>query len=75
MSKEDIFVVHPKTKEEAKVLKAFMQALKIKFEVSKEENYKLDFVEKVLESRRQAKEGKVTRIKKENLRGIFRLVT
>ena len=43
-------------------LKAFMKALKIKFEVSKEVPYDADFVSKIGESRKQAKAGKVVKI-------------
>ena len=73
MKAQDIFIAHPQTVEQVNALKAFMQALKIKFEVSKEESYNPDFVQKVLESRQQAKEGKVTRIKKENLKEFLGL--
>jgi len=49
-------------------IKAFMKALKIKFEVSKGESpYNSEFAQKVLESRQQAQSGKVTRIKTEDL--------
>ncbi len=55
-------------------IKAFMKALKIKFELSKKNSpYNPEFVEKVLESRQQAKEGKITRIKKENLKEFLDL--
>ena len=67
MRTQDIFIAHPKTAEQVNALQAFMQALKIKFEVSREESYNPEFVEKVLESRQQARDGKVTRVKKENL--------
>jgi NH3-dependent NAD+ synthetase len=68
METQEIFIAHPKTSEQVDALKAFMQALKIKFEVSNTDSYNPDFVNKVLESRQQVKEGKVTRVKKENLR-------
>jgi hypothetical protein len=45
-----------------------LQALKIKFEVTNVENYDPVFVEKIVESREQAKSGKITREKKENLK-------
>jgi len=55
-------------------LKAVMKALKIKFEVTKESNpYNPEFVEKINESRQQVKEGKVTRIEKENLKTLLEL--
>lgn len=68
MKTQDIFIAHPETMEQESALRAFMQALKIKFETSKEGSYNPEFVEKVLESRKQAREGKVTRVCKENLK-------
>lgn len=50
-----------------------MKALKIKFEISSDENYNPEFVEKLLESRKQAREGKVTRVKKEELKEFLDL--
>jgi len=73
MKTQGIFIAYPKTVEQVNALQAFMQALKISFEVSKEESYNPEFVEKVLESRQQAKEGKVTRVKKENLKEFLGL--
>lgn len=74
MNTQNIFIAHPGTAEQVNALQAFMQAMKIKFEVSaEEEDYNSEFVEKLLESRRQAKEGKVTRVKKENLKEFLGL--
>ena len=73
MKTQDIFIAHPKTEEQGNALQAFMQALKIQFEISREENYNPEFVEKVIESRQQARDGKVTRVKKENLKEFLGL--
>jgi len=73
MSAQSIFIAHPKTVEQINALQAFTQALKIKFEIPKVENYNPEFVEKVLESRQQAKSGKVLRVKKENLKDFLGL--
>jgi len=73
MKTQDVLIVHPQTDEQANILTAVMQALKIKFEVSKSAGYNPDFVEKVLAGRKQAKEGKVTRVKKENLKEFLGL--
>lgn len=67
MKTQDIFIAHPKTTEQVNALKAFMKALKIKFETSPESPYNPDFVNKIQESRKQVKEGKTTRVEKENL--------
>jgi adenylate kinase family enzyme len=73
MNTQGIFIAHPQTAEQVNALQAFMQALKINFEVSKEETYRPEFVEKLLESRQQARDGKVTRVKKENLKEFLGL--
>ena len=73
MSNQDIFIAHPQTSEQVSALKAFMQALKIKFEVSKNDTYNPEFVEKILESKEQAKNGKVIRVKRENLKEFLGL--
>ena len=55
-------------------LKAFMKALKIEFELTEGQSpYNPEFVEKVLESRQQAKNGKVKRVKKEDLEAYLTL--
>ena len=67
-------IAHPGTGEQAKVLKAFMKSLKIAFEEKKEEQpYNPEFVAKIKESRLQAKNGKVTRVNKENLKELLGL--
>ena len=42
--------------------------MKIEFEIPNKESYHPDFVTKILESKEQAKNGKVTRVEKENLK-------
>ncbi|MCC5916573.1 MAG: hypothetical protein JJU02_04515 [Cryomorphaceae bacterium] len=73
MKAENTLIVHTKNSKELKVIKAFMEALKIKFEMAKESPYDPEFVEKVLESRQQVREGKVTRVKKEDLKEFLGL--
>ena len=67
METDHTFIVHTKTIEQEKALKAFAKALKIKVEIVKENLYDPDFVAKVHESRQQVREGKTTRVKKEGL--------
>lgn len=68
------FTAYTDDASQIEAIKAFMKALKIKFKLSKEESpYNPEFVEKVLESRQQVKDGKVTRIKKENLKELLDL--
>lgn len=67
MQPENIFIVRPANEEQVHALKAFVKALKIKFEITTEEAYNADFVEKIQKSRKEFEEGKFTRVKKEDL--------
>jgi hypothetical protein len=58
--------------DKAQIIKDFLNSIKVKFEsktISKEDNspYDPEFVAKIERSRQQLKEGKVTRIKIEDL--------
>lgn len=58
----ETIIVHPKNNEEQKVIKAFLQALKIKFEnlknKSEENDYNPEFVEMIEQNRKDYKAGK-----------------
>jgi hypothetical protein len=58
----ETIIVHPKNNEEQKVIKAFLEALKIKFEnpktKSEESDYSPEFVEMVEQNRKDYKAGK-----------------
>lgn len=62
----ETFIVHPKNNEEKKVIKAFLEALQIKFENqtthSTESSYDPDFVAMVEENREDYKAGKGIKI-------------
>lgn len=73
MKTQNIFIAHPKTKEQVRALKAFMKALQIRFEQSSGDSYNPEFVKKVLESKNEAENGKVTRIKKDELKEFLGL--
>lgn len=55
-------IVHPANAQEMSVIKAFFEALKIKFEVAKDFPYDPEFVAKIEKSRKQAAEGKTVKI-------------
>lgn len=55
-------IVHPSNSHEMNVIKAFFEALKIKFEVAKDSPYDPEFVAKIGNSRKQATEGKTVKI-------------
>lgn len=67
----ETIIVHPKNNEEQKVIKAFLEALKIKFENLKNSpeqgDYNPEFVASMERSIQDAKEGKVTRIKLDDI--------
>ena len=71
MKTQDILIVHPSNDEQVTVLKTILEALKIKFEISKEETYNPEFVKKILESKKQISEGKFTEVKAENLNSFM----
>jgi hypothetical protein len=55
--------IHTEDKEQLNALKAFMKALKIKFEMSNDDKpYNPEFVAKIKESKKQIQEGKFTRV-------------
>jgi len=58
MKNQDVLIVHPSNDEQVTVLKAFLNALKIKFEFSKDETYNPDFVAKIEKARQDYKAGK-----------------
>jgi hypothetical protein len=65
--------VHPEDDSQIEAVKAFMKALKIKFEISKEKPYNPEFVEKIKRSEEDFKNGKFTRVKKEDLQNFLGL--
>ena len=71
MKTQEIFIAHPQTNEQVSALKAFMQALKIKFEIAKEDTYNPEFVEKIMESKKQIAQGKFTEVKQENIKSFI----
>lgn len=71
MPLQNILIAHPTTNEQINALKAFMQALKIKFEVSTQEDYNPDFVSKILESKKQIAQGKFTEVKQKDIKAFI----
>lgn len=62
MKADNKIIFYPSSRKEIDALKAFAKALKIKFEVSKEKPYNPEFVKNILESKKQANEGKTVQI-------------
>jgi hypothetical protein len=68
MKTESTFIIHPSNNEQATALKAFLKALKMSFEIKKEEKpYNPEFVKEILESRKQYENGQFSAIKTEDL--------
>ncbi len=67
MKTENTFIIRPETVEQENALKAFVKAIKMKFEVSKEKPYDPEFVAKIQESRQQVKEGKTVKIELDDI--------
>ncbi len=58
MKNQDVLIVHPQTAEQLTVIKAFLEALKIRFEFSKDGAYNPEFVEKILEGKTDIERGR-----------------
>lgn len=71
MKPQNIYIVHPKNEEQASALKAFMEALKIKFEESQEEKYKPEFVKKIHKSKEHYKNGDYISIEKKDIKSYL----
>lgn len=67
MSTSKTFVIRPENDEQEEALKAFIKALKMKFEIFGEDPYDSAFVLKIEESREDYRKGEYTRIAKEDL--------
>jgi len=63
----EVLLVHPENNEQLKTVKAILKALNVDFIAKKEKGYNPEFVKKIQESRKEAKEGKVVMLKPENL--------
>ena len=62
MKAQNVLIAHPSNESELSVIKAFFEALKIKFEVAEKSPYDQEFVRKIEKSRQQAAEGKTVKI-------------
>lgn len=65
-----IIIIHTENKEQENALKAFAKALKIKFEVSKENPYDPEFVEKILQGDKDIAEGKGIKMTVEEFKAL-----
>ncbi len=68
----DTILITPKDKSQAAVVKKMLRALGVPFEKA-ESSYDPEFVEKIRQSEQEIKEGKVTRVSKENQKAFLGL--
>jgi len=73
MQTENIFIVHPANAEQVNALKAFVKALKIKFEEASPKAYNPEFVAKIQKSKKEFDEGKFICVEKDNLQQFLGL--
>ncbi len=73
MKAQNIIIAHPKTTEQVSVVIAFMEALKIKFEISKIDDspYNSEFVAKINQSKKEFETGEFTRVKRDDLQDFL----
>jgi hypothetical protein len=69
----EALIVEPKNKKELQAIRAVLKALDISFRTEEESPYHPDFVAKIKKSEQQVKEGKVTRVKKGELKTFLGL--
>ena len=69
---ESIFTVHAQTPEQESALKAFVKALKMKFEVSKEKPYNPEFVNKILDAEKEIKQGKGLKVTSQEFDSLWK---
>lgn len=72
MKTQEIFIARPGNAEQVNALKAFLQALKIKFEVS-EGPYDPGFVAKIQQGQQQYRNGEFVSVEKEGLKDFLEL--
>jgi hypothetical protein len=73
MKTDNIIIAHPQTSEQLDVMKAFMKALKIKFEISKQSPYNSDFVDKIEKSKQEFENNDFKRVEKNELHNFLGL--
>lgn len=68
-----LFIVHPSSLEEINILKAFVKALKIKFEVTPNEKpYNETFVNNILEAEKNIEQGKGLKLTSEEFDELWK---
>ena len=71
MTTKSILIVEPETEQQIIALEGFMEKLKIKFKVKKDDTYNQNYVETILNSKKQIKTGKITQVNKEDFKNFL----
>jgi DNA-dependent RNA polymerase auxiliary subunit epsilon len=69
---ESIFTIHAQTPEQESALKAFVKAMKMRFEVSKEKPYNTEFVEKIAQGDKDYEAGKGRKVSMQELNNLWK---
>jgi hypothetical protein len=72
MKTQEVFIAHPSNANEYNVIKAFFEALKIKFEVAKDSPYEPEFVDKILQGDADFKAGKGRKVSMDELNKLWK---
>jgi hypothetical protein len=72
MKTQNILIAHPSNDNELSVIKAFLEALKIKFEVAKDSPYNPEFVDKILQGDEDFKAGKGRKVTLDELNKLWK---
>lgn len=72
MEAQNSWTIHTYNTEQENALKAFVKALKMKFEPA-EKPYNTEFVKKIKESKKQHDDGNYTTVKKDDLKNFLGL--
>jgi hypothetical protein len=66
------FTAYTEDLTQIEAIKAFMKALKIKFEISKDQPYAPEFVNKILEAEKEIKQGKGLKVTSEGFDDLWK---
>lgn len=72
MKTQNILIAHPSDEKELSVIKAFFEALKIKFEVAEDSPYDPEFVAKILQGDADFKAGKGRKVTMDELNKLWK---
>jgi len=72
MKTQNILIAHPANENELSIIKAFFEALKIKFEVAKDSTNDPDFVDKILQGDADFEAGKGRKVTIDELNKLWK---